>query len=102
MLDNPREEIDDIIRWFGSRDKIFNVHYRNIRGGKLSFMETFPDEGDMDMIRSLKIYREVGYKYMIMPDHVPTISGRDPVGVAFAFCYGYIGAILEAMNRGHI
>jgi len=102
MLDNPREEIDDIIRWFGSRDKIFNVHYRNIRGGKLSFMETFPDEGDMDMIRSLKIYREVDYKYMIMPDHVPTISGRDPVGVAFAFCYGYIGAILEAMNRGHI
>jgi hypothetical protein len=25
MLDNPREEIDDIIRWFGARDKIFNV-----------------------------------------------------------------------------
>jgi mannonate dehydratase len=102
MLDNPREEIDDIIRWFGSRNKIFNVHYRNISGGKLSFMETFPDEGDMDMIRSLKIYKEVGYKYMIMPDHVPTISGRDPIGVAFSFCYGYIAALLEAMNRGHI
>ncbi|MGE7368909.1 mannonate dehydratase [Neorhizobium sp. NPDC001467] len=102
MLDNPREEIDDIIRWFGSREKIFNVHYRNIRGGKLSFMETFPDEGDMDMIRSLKIYKEVGYKYMIMPDHVPTISGRDPVGVAFSFCYGYIAALLEGMKAGHI
>ena len=102
MLDNPREEIDDIIRWFGTRDKIFNVHYRNISGGKLSFMETFPDEGDMDMIRSLKIYKEVGYKYMIMPDHVPTISGRDPVGVAFSFCYGYIAALLQAMEAGHL
>lgn len=102
MLDNPHDEIDDIIRWFGSRDKIFNVHYRNIRGGKLSFMETFPDEGDMDMVRSLKVYKEVGYKYMIMPDHVPTISGRDPVGVAFSFCYGYIAALLEALDRGHL
>lgn len=102
MLDNPKDEIDDIIRWFGSRNKIFNVHFRNIRGGKLSFMETFPEEGDMDMIRSLKIYKEVGYQYMIMPDHVPTISGRDPVGVAFSFCYGYIVAALQAIEAGHI
>jgi mannonate dehydratase len=99
MLDNPGQEIDDIIRWFGTRGKIFNVHFRNIAGGKLSFMETFPDEGDMDMVRSLKIYKEVGYRYMIMPDHVPTISGRDPTGVAFAFCYGYITALLEAMKE---
>ena len=99
MLDNPREEIDDIIRWFGSRDKIFNVHFRNIRGGKLSFMETFPDEGDMDMVRSAKVYKEVGYRYMLMPDHVPTISGRDPTGVAFAFCYGYIAALVQALEQ---
>lgn len=98
MLDNPREEIDDIIRWFGSRNKIFNLHFRNIRGGKLSFMETFPEEGDMDMVRSLKIYKEIGYKYMVMPDHVPTISGRDPTGVAFAFCYGYIAALLQSLD----
>lgn len=102
MLVNPREEINDIIRWFGTRDKIFNVHYRNIKGGKLSFMETFPDEGDMDMVRSLKVYQAVGYKYMIMPDHVPTISGRDPTGVAFAFCYGYIAALIEALKNGHM
>jgi mannonate dehydratase len=102
MLENPREEIDDIIRWFGARGKIFNVHFRNIRGGKLSFMETFPDEGDMDMVRSARIYKEVGYKYMLMPDHVPTISGRDPSGVAFAFCYGYIAALVEALQAKQI
>src|SRR5687768_6381850 len=64
---NPRAEIADAIRWFGSRGKIFNVHFRNIKGGRLSFMETFPDEGDMDMVESLRVYAEVGYKYMIMP-----------------------------------
>jgi mannonate dehydratase len=98
MLDNPREEIEDVIRWFGEREKIFNLHFRNIRGRKLSFMETFPDEGDMDMARSLRVYKEVGYQYMIMPDHVPTISGRDPQGVAFAFCYGYTTALLQALE----
>ncbi|MDK4735800.1 mannonate dehydratase [Rhizobium sp. CNPSo 3490] len=98
MLENPREEIDDVIRWFGERNKIFNVHFRNIRGGKLSFMETFPDEGDMDMVRSARIYKEVGYKYMLMPDHVPTVSGRDPSATAFAFCYGYIAALLQVLE----
>ncbi|MBB3133943.1 mannonate dehydratase [Rhizobium pisi] len=98
MLENPREEIDDIIRWFGLRGKIFNVHFRNIRGGKLSFMETFPDEGDMDMVRSVRTYKEVGFKYMLMPDHVPTVSGKDPSATAFAFCYGYIAALLQALE----
>lgn len=98
MLDNPRDEIEDVIRWFGGRKKIFNLHFRNIRGTKLSFMETFPDEGDMDMARSLKVYRDTGYEYMVMPDHVPAISGRDPQGVAFAFCYGYTAALLQALD----
>jgi mannonate dehydratase len=96
MLDNPREEIDDVIRWFGERGKIFNLHFRNIRGHKLSFMESFPEEGSMDMVRSMRLYKELGYKYMVMPDHVPKISGRDPSGVAFAFVYGYIAALLQA------
>ncbi|MCV9942841.1 MULTISPECIES: mannonate dehydratase [unclassified Rhizobium] len=98
MLENPGKEIDAVIRWFGQRGKIFNVHFRNIRGGKLSFMETFPEEGDMDMVRSARIYKEVGFKYMLMPDHVPTVSGKDPTATAFAFCYGYIAALLQVLD----
>jgi len=99
MLDDPKAEIGDAIRWFGTRGKIFNVHFRNIRGRKLDFMETFPEEGDMDMPAALKLYKEVGYKYMIMPDHVPKIAGRDPQGVAFAFCYGYIAALMQVLGE---
>ena len=97
MLDDPAREIFDVIRWFGERGKIFNVHFRNIRGRKLDFMEAFPDEGDMDMPRSLAAYRDVGYQYMLMPDHVPQIDGRDPSGVAFAYSYGYIQALIDAL-----
>ena len=101
MLDDPAREIGDVIRWFGTRGKIFNVHFRNIAGRKLSFRETFPEEGDMDMWASMKAYREVGYPYMIMPDHMPHISGPNERGVAFAFGYGYIRALIQAAEAEH-
>lgn len=99
MLDDPRAEIGEVIRWFGTRDKIFNVHFRNIAGKKLDFMEVFPDEGDMDMVDSLRIYAEVGYKYMLMPDHVPHLSGDANHAVAFSYCFGYIRGILQALAK---
>jgi mannonate dehydratase len=98
MLDDPGREIFEVIRWFGTRGKLFNVHFRKIRGHKLSFVEVFPDEGDMDMARSLAVYQEVGYQYMVMPDHVPEIDGRDPSGTAFAYCYGYIRGVMQALG----
>src|SRR4029078_4992121 len=32
MLEKPGEQIYDIVRYFGERYKIFNLHFRNIRG----------------------------------------------------------------------
>ncbi|MBL8591295.1 MAG: mannonate dehydratase [Devosia sp.] len=95
-MENPRAEIGEVIRWFGSRKKIFNVHFRNIKGGRYSFTEEFPDNGDMDMPAALKIYHEVGYDGMIMPDHVPHIDADNSMETAFAFCFGYIIALFQA------
>jgi len=97
MLDDPAGEIADVIRWFGSRDKIFNVYFRNIRGGRLSFVEVFPDEGDMDMWAALRVYAEVGYRYMVMPDHVPDLSADPDHAAAFAYCFGYIRALMQVL-----
>lgn len=98
-LANPAEEIYDVIRYFGERKKIFNVHFRNIKGGLGNFVEVFPDEGDINMIRALQVYKEVGYEYMIMPDHVPGISGPEAHKVAFAYTFGYIHAALQAVEE---
>ena len=76
-LEDPGEEIYHIIRWFGRRRKIFNLHFPEYqRCGFRDFVEVFPDDGDVDMLRALRTFNEVGYEYMIMPDHVPGISGR--------------------------
>lgn len=98
MLADPGREIFDVIRYFGSRNKIFNVHFRNIRGHRDDFMEVYPDEGDIDFMKAIQVYREVGYSGMIMPDHVP-LAESDPRGLqSFAFCYGYIRALLQALD----
>lgn len=99
MMDNPGEEIFDVIRYFGNKNKIFNVHFRNIKGSKLSFTEVFPDEGSINMHEAIKVYKEVGYKYMLMPDHVPEINAKDPKMTAFSYCYGYINALLQSIEN---
>jgi mannonate dehydratase len=98
MLPKPGEQIYDVIRYFGEKGKIFNVHFRNIKGGFLDFQETFPDDGDMDMLKALRVYREVGYDGMIMPDHVPQIEGDTGKAQAFAFAFGYIQALIQAVG----
>lgn len=98
MLKDPNREIGDVIRYFGSRKKIFNVHFRNIHGGFLNFQETFPDAGDVDMLAALRVYKEVGYDGMLMPDHVPVIQGDSGGRQAFAFAYGYIRGLMQAVG----
>jgi mannonate dehydratase len=99
MLTKPGEQIYDVIRYFGSRGKIFNVHFRNIAGGYLDFRETFPDNGDVDMPRALRVYREIGFDGMVMPDHVPMIVGDTGGHQAFSFCFGYIQALLQMLRN---
>jgi mannonate dehydratase len=98
MLADPGKEIYDVIRYFGSRKKIFNVHFRNIRGHRNDFVEVYPDEGDVDMVKAIQVYREVEYPYMLMPDHVP-VAVNDPNGLqSFAFCYGYIRGLIQSLG----
>jgi mannonate dehydratase len=99
MLEKPGEQIYDVIRYFGQRKKIFNVHFRNIRGGFLNFQETFPDNGDVNLIRALRVYKEVDYDGMIMPDHVPKIPGDEGGEQAFAYAFGYINALFQLVNQ---
>jgi len=98
MLANPGQEIFDVIRYFGTRKKIFNVHFRNIRGHRDDFLEVYPDEGDIDFVKAIRVYKEVNYPYMLMPDHVP-LAHNDPDSLqSFAFCFGYIRGLIQSLD----
>jgi len=98
QLEKPGEQIYDVIRYFGSRKKIFNVHFRNIEGGRLNFRESFIDNGSVDMLKAARVYKEVGYDGTLMPDHVPHVDGDDDQSQGFAFAIGYIKALIAAVS----
>ena len=98
QLEKPGEQIFDVIRDLGGRKKIFNVHFRNIEGGYLDFRETFIDNGSVDMLKAARVYKEVGYDGMLMPDHVPNVDGDPDHMQGFAFAIGYIKAIIAAVS----
>ena len=51
------------------------------------------------MYEAARVYKEVGYKYMLMPDHVPQISGPAPQDVAMSYSFGYIQALIQSVNH---
>ena len=82
-------------------DKIFFVHFRNVRGEKTHFCETFHDNGELPMAHLIQVYRDAGVNVPIRVDHVPTLAhesieqaGYDALGRLFAI--GYLKGILES------
>lgn len=97
------EDVYDAIRYFCERDKVFVVHFRNIRrypGPSLRFDEVFIDEGDVDMLRALRTFREAGYAGPIDPDHAPVMVGDSQWGRerGRAFAIGYMRAMMQVLE----
>jgi mannonate dehydratase len=97
-LKNPATDVLPIVQYLGQRGKIHQIHMRNIRGGLYDFCEVFPDEGEMDFLKIIRILRDTQFSGSICPDHMPS-HPDDPGGFqAFAFGYGYIKALIQAVN----
>jgi mannonate dehydratase len=98
------EDIPSAIEYFGKRDKIFFVHFRDIRGDKWNFEETFHDEGITDMHLAMQKYYEIGFKGPLRPDHVPTVAGDSNAHPGYSelgtlFAMGYIKGLMEAVGK---
>ena len=97
-LKNPSTEILPIVQYLGERGKIYQIHMRNIRGGLHNFEEVYPDEGEMDLFKVMRILRDVQFAGSICPDHMPRHPGDPGSLQSFAFGYGYIKALIQAVN----
>jgi mannonate dehydratase len=88
----------DAIRYFTAEQKVFMVHFRNIKGGFLNFQEVYPDNGDVDFYQAMRLYKAAGYTGMFLPDHVPQ-SDADPDNERqHSYCLGYIKALIQVVN----
>jgi mannonate dehydratase len=96
------DDLPGVIRRFGEQGKIFFVHFRDVRGTRERFEETWHDDGQTDLVACMRAYRDVGFQGVLRPDHVPTVEGDSndrPGYSAFGRLYaiGYIRGLREAV-----
>ena len=90
------------IRYFGERDRIGIVHFRNVRveDSYYKYTETFLDEGECDIVACMRAFAEVGYEGGIDPDHTPGISGdTEETQMGWAYAVGQLRALRLATHR---
>ena len=96
------EDAENAIRYFGARDRINHVHFRNVRVEVpyFKYVEVPHDAGDCNMLACMKAFAEVGYRYLIIPDHTPEFTG-DTIGseMGWAFAIGYMRALQQAAQQ---
>ncbi|HLP73599.1 MAG TPA: mannonate dehydratase [Bacteroidales bacterium] len=100
------EDIPSLIREFGKKGIIHFVHFRNVRGSKFNFVETFHDEGQIDMYEAMKAYIDTGFKGPLRPDHVPTMAGDSNANPGYSalgslYAAGYIRGLIEAIAKNN-
>ena len=87
----------DEINNYGRKNRIFLVHFRNIRGSLATagaFEEVLLDDGDMNMFKILLELQKIGFSGCLNPDHIPSLEGN----VGLAYSVGYIKALLAALG----
>jgi mannonate dehydratase len=93
------------IRYFHQQRKIFIVHFRNVTAPMPYFVETFLDNGYMDMYQVMKVFVEIGYNGTMILDHTPQFAGDYALGGGTAYAIGYMRALIERaeaeLNEGN-
>jgi len=103
-----------VCRYFGERDRINHVHYRNVRVRRpcVDYVEVFPDEGQVDMFAVMKELVRQGYPRALYPEHPRALDvdreapGFDPYypgGGGYAglvYNVAYAKAMLQAALAG--
>ena len=95
-------DIPAAIRRLGSH--IQYVHFRDVRGTRDNFVETFHDNGPTDMAAAMRAYRDIGFTGPMRPDHVPQLFGEDDGEPGYTmlgrlFAYGYMRGLMHATER---
>ena len=96
------DDLPKVIRQFGQQQKIFFVHFRDVRGTPEKFHETWHDDGQTNLLDCMRAYRDIDFDGVLRPDHVPTVEGDSndrPGYSSFGRLYaiGYIRGLREAV-----
>jgi len=100
----------EVIKHFGSRKKLFKIHFRNVTSPLPHFTETLMDDGYYDMYKVMEALVEINFDGLVIPDHVPELgspagappatghelAGQFQPSPGLAYSLGYLNATLKA------
>ncbi len=84
---------------YSRQDKVFYVHFRNVTGTVPRYREVFVDEGDIDMVRILRILRDNNFNGVLIPDHTPQMHCEAPWHAGMAFAMGYMKSAISMVMK---
>jgi mannonate dehydratase len=89
-------DVCDAVDTYSRQGKLAYVHLRNVRGKVPTYKETFIDDGDVDVLRVLRILKQNGFQGVIIPDHAPQMACAAPWQAGMAYALGFLRAGLQA------
>ena len=89
----------EAVERYSRQAKLAYVHFRNVRGKVPHYQETFVDEGDIDMLRVLRILKKNGFDGVLVPDHSPQMTCAAPWHAGMAYTCGWMKAALEVVEK---
>jgi mannonate dehydratase len=92
------EGVYEAIDRFARQGRVAYVHLRNVRGRVPRYLETFIDDGDIDIVRALHAYQDAGFDGVLVPDHAPSMSCAAPWHAGMAFALGYLRCGLQQLE----
>ena len=92
-------DIYDVVDTYSRQGKLAYVHLRNVRGKVPSYKETFIDDGDVDVLRVMRILKRNNFNGVIIPDHAPQMSCAAPWHAGMAYALGYLRAGLKIIGN---
>jgi mannonate dehydratase len=91
-------DVYEAVDTYSHQGKLAYVHFRNVRGKVPTYRETFIDEGDVDMLRVLRILQRNGFEGVLIPDHAPQMACAAPWHAGMAYALGYLQAARAAVG----
>lgn len=91
--------IYETIDQYAKQNAVGYVHFRNVKGKVPQYQEVFVDEGDIDMIEALRVFKKNGFNGVFIPDHTPQMTCKAPWHAGMAYALGYMKAALAIVNR---
>ena len=92
------QTIYDIVDHYAATGRIAYVHFRNVKDRAPHYKETFVDDGEVDMLKVVRILKKHDFQGVLIPDHTPQLTCDAPWHAGMAYALGWMRCALQTLE----